>query len=205
MPVHMPSYNQQNTEATQDESSFQQVIPNIQLLYPSLAAMGSSPNTAISPSIPLSRRVISNTEEHQRQVLDSYAEGMDRGMNTSPVQFSDEQEDETKTTSKGQKPVATQAEQQEEILQLVSSETEDTGMKQADPTDIQAPDIEDNEVPVAEDTSEQQTPVANTDPQVDEEQIQIYLKIRHLECHKIIIIELPSMLMSRMTQYNSAI
>ena len=53
-PVHMPSDNQQTTEATQDESSFQQVIPNIpqQSLYPSLAAMGSSPNTALSPSIP---------------------------------------------------------------------------------------------------------------------------------------------------------
>ena len=53
--------------------------------------MGSSPNTAISPSTPLSRRVISDIEEQQRQVLDSYAEGMDRGMNTSPVQSSDEQ------------------------------------------------------------------------------------------------------------------
>ena len=27
-PVHVPSDNQQTTEATQDESSFQQVIPN---------------------------------------------------------------------------------------------------------------------------------------------------------------------------------
>ena len=51
-PVHMPSDNYQSTEATQDESSFQQVIPNIpqQSLYPSLAAMGSSPNAASSPS-----------------------------------------------------------------------------------------------------------------------------------------------------------
>ena len=42
-PVHMPSDNNQYTEVTQDESSFQQVIPNIlqQSLYPSLAAMGS--------------------------------------------------------------------------------------------------------------------------------------------------------------------
>ena len=71
--------------------------------------MGSSPNTAILPSIPLSRRVISDTEEHLRQVLDNYAEGKDKGTNTSPVQSSDEQQDETKTTSKGQKPVVTQA------------------------------------------------------------------------------------------------
>ena len=78
MPVHVPSDNQQTTEAAQDESSFWQVIPNIsqQLIYPSLAAMGTSINTAISPPIPLSRRVINDTEEHQRRVLDSYVEGM---------------------------------------------------------------------------------------------------------------------------------
>ena len=54
-PVHMPSNNQQTTEATQDESSFQQVIPNIsqQSLYPSLVAMETSINTAISPPISL--------------------------------------------------------------------------------------------------------------------------------------------------------
>ena len=83
---------QQTTEATQHESSFQQLILNIpqQLLYPSLAAMGSSPNMALSPSIPLSRRVTNDVEEHQRTVLDSYAQGMDRGTNTSPVPSSDE-------------------------------------------------------------------------------------------------------------------
>ena len=112
MPVQVPSDNQQTMEATQDESSFQQVIPNIlhQSLYLSLVAMGSSPNTAILPSIPVSRRVINDIEEHQRIVLDSYIEGMDRGMNTSPVQSLDKKQDETKTTSKGQKPVVTQAE-----------------------------------------------------------------------------------------------
>ena len=111
-PVHVSSDNQQTTEAAQDGSSFQQVIPNIpqQSLYPSLVAMGSSPNTAISPSIPLSRRVINDIEEHQRQVLDSNVEGMDRGTNTLPVQSLDEQQDKTKITSKGQKPVVTQAE-----------------------------------------------------------------------------------------------
>ena len=79
-PVHISSDNNQYTEATQDELSFQQVIPKIlqQLLYPSLAAMGSSP-------IPLARRVFNGIEEHQKTVLDSYAEGMDRETNTSPV------------------------------------------------------------------------------------------------------------------------
>ena len=48
-PVHASSDNNQYTEVVQDESSFQQVIPNIpqQSLYPSLVAMGSSPNTAL--------------------------------------------------------------------------------------------------------------------------------------------------------------
>ena len=42
-PVHMPSDNQQTTEAAQDESPFQQVIPNVsqQSLYPSLVAIGT--------------------------------------------------------------------------------------------------------------------------------------------------------------------
>ena len=115
----MPSDNPQSTEATQDESSFWQMIPNIlqQSLYPSLAAMGSSPNTALSPSIPLTRRVINKIEEHQRTVLDSYADGMDRGMNTSSVLSSDEQQVKIKTTSTGQQAVVTQAELQDNTLQ----------------------------------------------------------------------------------------
>ena len=79
-------------------------------------------------------------------------------------------------------------------------------MKQADPTDVQAQDLAGNEVPVAEDTSEQQAQVSNTDSQVDEEQQDPDIpETRHLEHHKMIIMELPSMMMSRMTQYNSAI
>ena len=65
--------------------------------------MGTSIYTAISPPIPLSRRVINDIEEHQRRVLDSYVEGMNRGMNTSPVQSSDEQEKEITATMKGPK------------------------------------------------------------------------------------------------------
>ena len=132
--------------------------------------MGSLPNTALSPSIPLSRRLINDIEEHQRTVLNSYAEGMDRGMNTSPAPSSDEQQDEMKTTSKGQKPVVTQAELQENTLQLMSPQTEETVMKQADPTDIQAKDVKENDEPVEEDTSVQQAQVANTDSLVEEEQ-----------------------------------
>ena len=58
--------------------------------------MGSSPNTALSPSIPLTRRVINEIEEHQRTVLDSYADGMDRETNTLPVLSSDEQQADIK-------------------------------------------------------------------------------------------------------------
>ena len=79
---------------------------------------------------------------------------MNRGMNTSPVQSLDEQQEETVTTSQGQKPVVTQADLQEETLQPESPETEDTGEKQADPTYVHAQDMEENEVPVAEDTNE---------------------------------------------------
>ena len=109
--------------------------------------MGSSPKTAISSTIPLSKRGINDIEEHQRTVLNSYVEGMDRGMNTSPVLSLDGQQDEMKTTSKGQKPVVTQAELLENTLQLESPETEDTSMKQAEPTDVQAQDVKENKVP----------------------------------------------------------
>ena len=134
-PVHLPSDNQQTTEAAQDESSFQQVIPNVsqQSLYPSLVAMGTSINTAISPSIPFSRRVINDTKEHQRRVLNSYVEGTNKGTNTSPVQTLDEQEEEVTTSKTGQKARITPTETQEETLQLESLETEDTGIKQVNP------------------------------------------------------------------------
>ena len=131
-PVHAPSDNNQYTEATQNESPFQQVIPNIQQqsLYPFLAAMGSSPNTALSNSILLARRVINEIEEHQRTVLDSYAEGMDRETNMSPVLSSDEQEVKTKNTLTGPQPVDMYAEVQDNTLQMKFTEKEDTGVKQ---------------------------------------------------------------------------
>ena len=141
--MHTSSDNYQFTEAAQDESSFQQVIPNIlqQSLYPSLAAMGSLPNTALLPSIPLTRRVINEIEEHQRTILDSYAEGMDREMKRSPVLSSDEQQVKIKTTSMGQQPVDTHTESQDNTLQLESPEMEDTGIKQADPISVQTQDV----------------------------------------------------------------
>ena len=171
-PVHAPSDNHQSTEAIQDESSFQQVIPNIQQQsqYPSLTAMESSPNTALSPYIPLARRGINKIEEHQRTVLDSYAEGMDRGMNTSPVLSLDKQQVKIKTTSTGLQPVVTHAELQDNTLQPESPETEDTSVEQADPINVQTQDVEENTKLAEVDTSEQQAQVDNTDSQVDEAQ-----------------------------------
>ena len=119
MPVCTPSDNQQTTEATQDETSFQQVIPNIsqQSLYLSLVAMGTSINTSISPSIFFYRRVINGTEEHQRRVLKDSVEGANRGTNTSPVPNPDEQEEEIMIPNTRPQPIITPAETQEETLQ----------------------------------------------------------------------------------------
>ena len=138
--------------------------------------MGTSINTAMSPPIPLSRKVSNDIEEHQRRVLDSYVEGTNRGTNTSPFQTSDEQEEEITTTKTGQKARITPTEMQEDILQLESLETEDTSMKQVDPTpgqdseSLQAQNREENEVPDAEDTSNMQVQDDDTDSQVNGKQ-----------------------------------
>ena len=137
--------------------------------------MGTSINTAIYPSIPLSRRVINDIEEHQRRVLNSYVEDSKRGMNTLPVQTSNEQEEEVTTTKTGQKAGITQAEMQEITLQLESLET-NTGMKQVDPTQgqdsesVQAQNMEENEVPDAKDTSNMQVQDDDTDSQANGKQ-----------------------------------
>ena len=79
-------------------------------------------------------------------------------------------------TTKGQKAIITQAETQEVTLQLESSETKDTSMKQADPTQgqdpmsVQAQNMEENGVQDAEDTNNMQVQGGNTDSQVNEEQ-----------------------------------
>ena len=101
MPVCVPSDNQQTTEAAHDESPFQQVIPNLsqQSLYPSLAAMGTTINTSVSPSIPFSRRVINDIEECQRRAVNDSVEGTTRETNTSPVPGPEEQEEEVITSA----------------------------------------------------------------------------------------------------------
>ena len=71
-PICVSQDNQPPTDSAPDKASFQQVIPGIpqQSLYPSLAAIGTSINTAISPSIPLTRKVINDIEEQQRKTLE---------------------------------------------------------------------------------------------------------------------------------------
>ena len=133
MPVHVPSDNQQTTETTQNENSFQQVILNIsqQSLYLSLVAMGTLTNTSISPSIPFFRRVINDTEEHQRRVLNKYIDSITRGTYTSPLPDSLEQEQKVVTPIVNLQVRTPQLDMQEETLQLESLELEDTGIKQA--------------------------------------------------------------------------
>ena len=92
----MPQDNQQTMDSAPDESPFQQVIPSIpqQSLYPSLAALGTSINTAISQPIPFSRRVINDIEEQQRKALKDRVEGNIRSTNTSPISDVKEKEEE---------------------------------------------------------------------------------------------------------------
>ena len=85
----------------QDESPFQQVIPSIpqQSLYPSLAALGTSLNTDVSPPIPFSRRVTNDIEEQQRKALKDTVEGSIRSTSTSPISEAEEQEEEVIITN----------------------------------------------------------------------------------------------------------
>ena len=133
-PIHMPQGNQQTMDSAPDESPFQQVIPGMpqQSLYPSLAALGTSANTAVSPPIPFSRRVINDIEEQQRKALEDTVEGNIRSTNTFPISEAEEQEEEVIIPSTSQQAGITQADTQEETLQPESSEVEDTGIKEVD-------------------------------------------------------------------------
>ena len=130
-PIHMSQGNQQMMDSAQDESPFQQVIPGMlqQSLYLSLAALGTSLNTAVSPSIPFSRKVINDIEEQQRKALEDTVESTIRLTNTSPTSDLEEQDEEVIIPSIKPQAGITQADTQEETLQLESLETEDTGVK----------------------------------------------------------------------------
>ena len=138
--------------------------------------MGTSINTSISPSIPFSRRVINDTEEHQRRVLNNYVEGANRATNTFSVPNPDEQEEANMIPNTGPQAGITPAETQEETLQPESLEIEDTGIKQVSPMQdqdsksLQAQNIGETEVPDAQDASDTQIPDDGTDPLLNGEE-----------------------------------
>ena len=108
------------------------MIPNIpqQSLYPSLAALGTSLNTSAFPPIPFSRRVINDIEEQQRKALKDTVEDTVKWTNTSPTSDLEEQDEEVIGPNIKLQAGITQADTQEETLQLESLETEDTSIKQ---------------------------------------------------------------------------
>ena len=146
-PVRVLQGNQQTTDSAPDESPFQQVIPSIpqQSLYPSLAALETSVNMIVSPSIPFYRRVINDIEEQQRKAFEDTVEGTIRSTNTLPTSEVVEQKEKVITLSVNPQAGATQADTQEEAVQLESSEIEDTEVKKVNtqedqntgPTEVQ--------------------------------------------------------------------
>ena len=146
-PICMQQDNQPMTDSALDESPFQQVIPGIpqQSLYPSLAALGTSINTAVIPPIPFSRRVINDIQEKQRKALKNTVEGTVGSTNTSPTLEVEEHAEEAIVPGITSQARMIQADTQEETLQPESSETENTSVKKVDiprhrntgPTEVQ--------------------------------------------------------------------
>ena len=157
-PISVPQGNQQTMDSVPDESPFQQVIPSIpqQSLYPSLAALGTSVNMAVSPPIPFSRRVLNDIEEQQRKTLKDTVEGTIRSTNTLPTSEVEEQEEKVIIPSVNPQARTTQADTQEETLQLESSEIEDTGIKKVDIQEDQNTGL--TEVQNTGDTDEREVP-----------------------------------------------
>ena len=170
----MQPANQQAADSAQEDSPYQQVIPGIppHSLYPALAALSTSTETAITPPIPLSRRAINDIEEQQRRALKDTVEGIVRlrralkdtveGIvrltNTLPILDIDEEIDDTPTPGAIQYQNVTQADTGEETLQLESLQ-EDTGMKTVNQIDGQ--DIGPTEVQNASDSDEPNVPDTN--------------------------------------------
>ena len=131
-PIHVSQDNQPPMNSALDESPFQEVIPSIpqQSLYPSLAAMGTSINTVVSPSIPFTRKVINDIEEQKRKTLKDTVEGIIRLTNTSPIPKEEGKGEEIITPSSNLQAGTTLADTKKETLQPESSKLEDTGIKQ---------------------------------------------------------------------------
>ena len=103
--------------------------------------MGTSINTSISPSIPLSRRVINDIEEHQRRIPNDSVEGTNRRTNTSPVPSPDQQQEEVRIPNTGLQVRITPAKTQEETLQPESLAIQDTSIKQVNPMQTKIPNL----------------------------------------------------------------
>ena len=223
----MPQGSQQMTDSAPDESPFEQVIPSIpqQTLYPSLAALETSANTAVSQPIPFSRRVINDIEEQQRKALKDTVEGNIRLTNTLPISDTEEQDEEVIISSLNPQAAIMQADTQEETLQLESSEIEDTSIKKVDtqedqntvptknqntgPTEAQnTGDINERAVPDSIDSQIEEdgtTPENDSDDYIFMTKILQCKMIRCLKHPKMTIIILPlTMMMILMTQYSLA-
>ena len=92
------------------------MIPGIpqQSLYPSLAAVGTSINTVVTPPIPFSRRVINDIQEEQRKALEDTVAGTVRSTNTSLILEVEEQAEEAIVLGTTSQAGMTQADTQEE-------------------------------------------------------------------------------------------
>ena len=211
MPVGMPSDNQKTTEAAQDESPFQQVIPNLsqQSLYPSLGAIGTTINTSVSPSIPFSRRVINDIEEHQRKALDDSVEGTTRGTNTFPVPDPEEQEQEVIAPNMGLQAGIIPAGTQEETLQPESLETQDTSVKQIHTIQDQNSNLYKPKIYGKFKSQRPKIPLTLKYKMMvqilnimTKNTILIFQMTRHLKLHRKIVIILPLMMTSKTIQYN---
>ena len=138
--------------------------------------MGTSINTSISPSIPFSRRVSNDIEEHQRRALNDSVEGTNRGTNTSPVPAPEEPEEEVITPNTGLQAGTILAETQEETLQPESLETQDTSINQVhtiqdqDSKPLQARNMGEIEVEDTQDASDTQIQDDGTDSQLNDEE-----------------------------------
>ena len=96
------------------------------------------------------------------------------------------------TTSTGQQPVDTHTELQDNTLQPESPEMKDTGIKWVDPINVQIQDIQENAKLAEVDTSNSRHKLLIQILRLmKNNKSQRYLKIRHHEHHKMIIIELP--------------
>ena len=191
------------------------MIPSIpqQSLYPSLAALGTSANTAVSPPIPFPRRVINDIEQQQRKALEDTVEGNIGLTNTSPISDVEEQEEEVIIPSLNpQAGITSRYPGGPESLEI-----EDTSLKKDDTQEDQ--DVEHTEAQntgVSDERAEPDSIGSHIEEDGTTQKVMVmttYLMIKILQCKMIrplkhsrmTIILLPLMMMILMTQYSLVI